>query len=251
MLRLRDFVSQYTVVLTQACALRCHGCALWTSAKASLPQTAHVADTTLIQLIQDHAFFDVFPRVATYHIIGGDPVESTVMDLLITYLTAHGIRTIVWSPGLQLSSMRSLQHISTVGLFIPAIDKHAYRRYTGWDGWEAVTEALQTLKDHRIPTIAVTTVHPETLPILPDIREWCWQRNLPWLLTFYKDEGYSKDALAHIYHYRQVPGVWVIPEKKRPKNRCIHIPYTGLQTPRMWWYGVWQDMFRRIRRWAP
>jgi len=244
MLRFWDFASQHTLVLTQTCALRCYPCALWKPNPPEPPGISHVSKERLMAALLDRSFFALFPKTRTYHVVGGDPLESSVLDLLVTYLTAHRIRVVLWTTGVHLSAMENMNHVSEVVLMVPSVDRAMYREYTGLDGFESLIDSLQTLKHLKKRVIVATTAHPETVPFLPDIREWCWRHKLPWLLTFYKKDAHSRESREHITHYRQVSGVWVLAQNKPRPGVCVHVPYEALQSP---WSWMWMhlDKYRR------
>jgi MoaA/NifB/PqqE/SkfB family radical SAM enzyme len=247
MLQFWDFASQHTLVLTQVCRLRCYPCDLWKPQPPDPPSLSHVSSDRLSAALLDRSFFDLFPRVKTYHIVGGDPVESPVLDLLVTYLVAHRVRVVLWTTGVGLSGLESLTHVHQVVLMVPAIDRTQYREYTGWDGFESVMDGLQTCRHLKKKVLVATTVQAENLPFLPDIREWCWHHQVPWLMTFYASDMVSRDVLSHIYHYHHVAGVSVIRQRKPKPGVCVHVPYDALQSP---WGWVWL-VLGKYRRYLP
>jgi pyruvate-formate lyase-activating enzyme len=244
MLSFWEFASQHTLVLTQQCPLRCYPCALWKPNPPAPPALSYVSVERLMAALQDHSFFDLFPRVRTYHLVGGDPLESSVLDLLITYLAAHRVRVVLWTTGVRLSALASLPLLYRVVLLLPAVDRDLYREYTGWDGFESVIDSVQTLKHAKKKILIATTAHPETVPFLPDIREWCWRYQLPWLLVFYAQDAHSRESREHITHYRHVAQVWVMAAKSVSPGSCVHVPYALLQSP--WcWASVMLNKYRR------
>jgi hypothetical protein len=208
-----------------------------------------VSAEQLSQAVLDRGFFARFPKVKTYHLVGGDPLESPVLDLVVTYLAAHRVRVVLWTTGTHVSAMDRLSHVQEVVLMVPAVERVLYRDYTGLDGFEMVIDALQTLKSLKKRVLIATTVQSENLPFLPDIREWCWRHQVPWVITFYRNDSLSRDALAHILHYQQVPGVWVISQRKPVPGLCVHVPYEALQSP-VSWLGMVLGKYRRYLPWA-
>ena len=239
-----EFASQHTLVVTQSCPLRCYPCALWKPTPPQPPALSHVSPERLSAVLRDHSFFNLFPHVRTYHLMGGDPLESGLLDLLITYLAAHRVRVVLWTTGIRLATMASLAHVYRVVLIVPAVDRDLYREYTGWDGFEMVVDSLQTLKHAKKKILITTTAHPETVPFLPDIREWCWRYKVPWLLVFYRSDQHSRESREHITHYRHVPNIWVMAAKSPLPGGCVHVPYDLLQSP--WcWAGMILGKYRR------
>lgn len=247
MLQFWDFASQHTLVLTQVCPLRCYPCDLWKPQPPAPPTLSHVSVDQLTAALLDRSFFGRFPKVRTYHVVGGDPLESPALDLLVTYLAAHRVRVVLWTTGIHLAAMEALSHVSEVVLMVPSVDRSMYREYTGLDGFETLVDSLQTLKHLKKRVLVATTAHPETVPFLPDIREWCWRHKVTWVLTFYKKDAHSRESLEHITHYRQVAGVWVLPQNKPRPGMCVHVPYDFLQSPLNW---LWLQL-GKYRRYFP
>lgn len=235
MLHFWDFFSQNTVFVTPHCPLRCHHCHIWKQNDTN----KHVLQT----LIDTDTFFFHYPKTQNYHLIGGDPAQSPIITGLIRYLKAHNRTLTLWTTGQELSKIPT-DIIDTTILHIPFCTPTAYCDHTGWDGFAMVEANIPILKQHT-NLIVSTIAHPETVPHLPDMREWCWHHKLPWIVILYHDAPHTKDSIAHIRHYRKIPGVWVLEQKKAPRT-CLHVPTDALQSPWQWGLNTFWDTRKRL-----
>ena len=77
MFNLSDVSNQYFFVATRTCNLKCHYCPLLENNKCLTED--------ITTLIKEGNFFSYFPFVATYNVVGGDPLMFVDLVYLLTF----------------------------------------------------------------------------------------------------------------------------------------------------------------------
>ncbi len=235
-MKLRDYLSQTTIILDKNCNLRCGGCPLWTIEKWA-DSSRRTTDTSVMKKNPDAAlefmkktitkglFFEQFPDVKTYTIVGGDPFQFQGLPMVLKYLKKHRKKVRLWTNGLvPFENWESIAPLcDQVLLYIASSERELYRDITGYDGIPRLRDLIPHLRQ-QTELVLNMPITAQNVPFLPEFYDLAYEFQLPFILHYNPKAGFENDSIHFIKRYRYNARCTVFKAQYAPTKLCATVP---------------------------
>lgn len=218
MLNYKQVQNQTFLQVTQNCNLKCSFCPLWNK--------RNLNSDNLVSVIQNNSFFQNYPLVDTYNIIGGDPLMFSDLVFILSYLKSKNRKIRLWTNSVfsvdyfeQLTNL-----VDEYVLYTPSVIPDYYNEFTGAAIFSEFEESLSYLVDEGERVLLNYPIIPENVPDLADIYEYAYDKNLHLIMHYSKYDTYSADSVAFIKRFYKIKNVSLFQETIYNPGVCRAIP---------------------------
>lgn len=239
MLKLKDYVSQWTLELTSNCQLKCQGCPLWEQ-----PGEDRVG---LLKVLCEGAFFSKFPKKRLFNLVGGEPFEYPLLEAVISKMKIEGLRIRLWSNGNVMPEFwqKILPLVDEVMLYFPTLDPESYQLTTGFGLWEDFEATIECLMSWGGVWGLHTPVVASTVSELPEMYDFARSKGASFYLHYFKNETFYANQEAYVKRFYRVKGAYVYVKKQKPPRAvCPVFPYGAIQEKRQVLKNAFFDQFK-------